>query len=60
VWGLVGPGLSLAGMLLGVACHGGSLGVLAGAGAGLVVGGLPGLATAAARVLHDLPGRSRP
>ena len=60
VWGLVGPGLSLAGMLIGVACHGGSLGVLAGAGIGLAVGGLPGLATATARALHDLPGRPRP
>ncbi len=58
VWGVLGPGLSLAGMLVGVACHGGTAGVLAGAVIGLALGGLPGLAFATARALRGLPSRS--
>jgi O-antigen/teichoic acid export membrane protein len=52
VWGLVGPGLSLLGMIAALICHGGAITVLASAVIGLALGGLPGLAFATARALR--------
>jgi O-antigen/teichoic acid export membrane protein len=51
LWGVVGPVLSLAGMLAAVAFHQGASGVLAGAVVGLALGGLPGLTWSAVRAL---------
>ncbi len=53
IWGTAGPALGLAGMATAIAANLGAAGVMAGAAAGLALGGLTGLTRAAVRALWD-------